>query len=216
MKPIFCIVGKSGSGKSTILDYLTDIDSNPRSADIKLKKLIYHTTREIREGEVDGVDYYFMPPYGSDEFKIIYNSQDIIEERIYQKFDEVASYYTTYSDIEDSDANILVCAASVDQAISYYEKLDNVYIICIDMEDTKTRIKRLIDRANTENEIMEVCRRTLYENDEFARLSYFGESNVLHIENCASGICKGSSLWYQYMDDLINEIYEFIDSKIDK
>ena len=47
--------GPSGVGKDTLLDIL--IRKNPN-----FQKSISITTRERREGEVDGVDYYFITP----------------------------------------------------------------------------------------------------------------------------------------------------------
>ena len=46
------IVGKSASGKSTVANALSD--------DFKYTKAVTATTRPMRDGEVDGVDYYFL------------------------------------------------------------------------------------------------------------------------------------------------------------
>ena len=54
MKPIFCIVGKSGSGKSTYLDALMN---DSRVKELYFKELKYHTTRSKRTPEEDA--YYF-------------------------------------------------------------------------------------------------------------------------------------------------------------
>lgn len=60
-KPIFfCCVGPAGSGKSTIIDRLIN---NQR---VNVKKLVTTTTREPREGEVDGVNRHFIT---KEEFK---------------------------------------------------------------------------------------------------------------------------------------------------
>lgn len=48
---IHCLVGKSASGKSTIERKLEDLD---------IPRIVSYTTREPRDGEVDGVDYYFI------------------------------------------------------------------------------------------------------------------------------------------------------------
>ncbi len=160
-KPIFCIVGKSGVGKSTYLDALVN---DNRMNILGIRELKYHTTRKKRYESEDS--YHFV---SFDEYLEDHNSRNIIERRSYHKFDEDVIYYTTKSDIEDSSSCALFCAASVDQAISYYDKLDNVYIINIEV-DTKQRLQRLINRCNTEDECYEVCRRTLEENKEYNKL----------------------------------------------
>ena len=54
MGKIFCIVGKSSSGKDTIYKRLLKINS------LKIKKIIPYTTRPIRQGEKEGVEYHFV------------------------------------------------------------------------------------------------------------------------------------------------------------
>ena len=51
--PVFCIVGASGTGKTTIVNHLVDEYD-------RVGVLVSHTTREKREGEVHGRDYYFV------------------------------------------------------------------------------------------------------------------------------------------------------------
>lgn len=46
------LVGESASGKSSIEKYLVD--------NYEYNKIVSYTTREPREGEVDGVDYHFI------------------------------------------------------------------------------------------------------------------------------------------------------------
>ena len=53
-KPIFCIIGESGSGKSTYLDALMNTCFAKDNEIIELK---YHTTRSKRIPEEDS--YYF-------------------------------------------------------------------------------------------------------------------------------------------------------------
>ena len=51
-KPLLTLTGPSGSGKSTIEKLLV--------RDKKLRRAISHTTRDKRNNEIDGVDYYFI------------------------------------------------------------------------------------------------------------------------------------------------------------
>ena len=51
MKRLILIAGPSGSGKTTISKYLSD--------KYGIKRVLTHTTRPMRQGEQDGVDYYF-------------------------------------------------------------------------------------------------------------------------------------------------------------
>lgn len=52
MKPMLVLVGESASGKSSIEKYLVD--------NYEYNKIVSYTTRQPREGEVDGVDYHFV------------------------------------------------------------------------------------------------------------------------------------------------------------
>lgn len=173
-KPIFCIIGESGSGKSTYLDAFMKTSFAKDNEIIELK---YHTTRSKRTPEEDS--YYFTT---YEEYKNT-NKEDIIESREYQKYDEKVVYYTTKDDV-DKDCKAFICAASVDQAISYYNKLGDVYFISIYM-DIKERLLRLINRCNTESECYEVCRRTLEEDEEINRFNSAGipSNKIVFINN---------------------------------
>ena len=54
MGKIFYIMGKSAVGKDRIYSVLR------RDKELNLKNLLLYTTRPIRKGERDGVDYYFI------------------------------------------------------------------------------------------------------------------------------------------------------------
>lgn len=49
---MICLVGESGTGKTSIEKYLCDQHG--------LKKVVSHTTRPMRKGEVNGDDYFFV------------------------------------------------------------------------------------------------------------------------------------------------------------
>ena len=53
-KPVFVLCGPAGSGKTTVQHYLMD--------HFHLAKVVTHTTRPPRAGEVNGRDYYFENP----------------------------------------------------------------------------------------------------------------------------------------------------------
>ena len=67
--------GPSGVGKDTLLEILLQKDSS-------LQKSVSLTTRMRREGEVDGVDYYFITP---DDFEAMLEVGDILEFAKYGK-----------------------------------------------------------------------------------------------------------------------------------
>lgn len=53
MSKIYYVMGKSSSGKDTIYKHLAE--ENP-----ELRMVVPYTTRPIREGETDGVEYFFV------------------------------------------------------------------------------------------------------------------------------------------------------------
>ena len=63
MGKIFYIMGKSASGKDKIYSRLAG------NKELNLKKLVLYTTRPIRDGEKDGVQYYFTDNQKLKEFE---------------------------------------------------------------------------------------------------------------------------------------------------
>lgn len=50
-KKIFLLIGPSGSGKDTLGEYLKSKG---------IPELVSHTTRKMRDGEIDGINYHFI------------------------------------------------------------------------------------------------------------------------------------------------------------
>ena len=69
MKNLFVISGSSGVGKGTVIKSFLE-----KHKDYKLS--VSCTTRKPREGEIDGVNYFFLT---QDEFKRCINNNDFIE-----------------------------------------------------------------------------------------------------------------------------------------
>ena len=53
MGKIFCIIGKSSTGKDTLYQRILE------RKDLQLRQIVSYTTRPIRAGEVDGTEYHF-------------------------------------------------------------------------------------------------------------------------------------------------------------
>lgn len=170
-KPIFCLLGQTGSGKSTILDILINKWKEIGIYEsVKLKQLVYSTTRNKRPNEKDGVDYNFKTIT-----QYIDEKENVVECRSYMTKDNNNSYYYTTKDeienVEDCDA--LICAASVDQALSYMKAGYNVFFIII-YAPVKDRILRNLNRPGvTDNTCYEICRRILQEDEEFNNIFEF-------------------------------------------
>lgn len=71
VKKLFCLLGYSSVGKDTILkQVLKDMDN--------VKPIVSTTTRPMRKGEIEGVEYYFI-----DDKTFMEKGSDFVEQRIY-------------------------------------------------------------------------------------------------------------------------------------
>jgi guanylate kinase len=171
---IFCFVSQTGGGKSMYLKALFEDKKFLRDNDVKM--IIYGTTRKMRPGELEGIDYYF---HSEKEYKEIPEDK-IIESRSYYTLNDGTVYYFTKDEYLDCKCKNLVCICSPYQYESYRTwcskeniKTPNKYGIFLINLDTniKTRVQRLLDRADNESMIYEFCRRVVEERSEFDNVS---------------------------------------------
>ena len=85
MPEIAFLMGKSSSGKDNIFKALVG------DKELNLKTVIMYTTRPMRAGEADGVEYYFVDDKTACELE---NSDKIIEMRKYQTVYGEWKYFT--------------------------------------------------------------------------------------------------------------------------
>ena len=92
MSKVFLIIGKSFSGKDTLLNNI--IKDKEFCTNNKLNKTIRYTTRPIRPGEIDGVDYHFINDIEYEE-KYKYNPNVVIS-----SFDSIYGNVHYITDLE--------------------------------------------------------------------------------------------------------------------
>ena len=85
MHHIYCLIGKSASGKDTIYQRLLQDEA------LQLRRIVMYTTRPIREGEANGREYYFE---NIDDYEAAEKNGEIIEARTYPSFYGPWHYYT--------------------------------------------------------------------------------------------------------------------------
>ena len=141
---MFIIEAPSGTGKGTVAKELLSRDSN-------IKFSVSVTTRQPREGEIDGVDYYFVSDEQYDEFL----AQDAFYEHVDSQYG--ARYGTLRSEV-DSFIN-------VGQDVLFYmdwagarqmrEKAgDDVVTIYLLPPSIKELRRRLVNRGTDSDEVI--------------------------------------------------------------
>ncbi len=184
MGKIFCIMGKSASGKDTIYRELL-LDKS-----INLKKIVPYTTRPIRENEENGVQYFFTDENGLKELE---SKGQIIEKRSYDTVHGVWHYFTVDDDQVNLDKNDYLIIGTPESFVStreYYGK-DTVIPIYIELDDG-IRLGRALSREmkQTSPKYEEMCRRYLADSRDFSeeRLAQAGVENRFYNDDLDS--CK--------------------------
>ena len=162
MGKIFCLMGKSSSGKDTIYRELF------KRPDISLKKIIPYTTRPIREGEEEGREYHFC---NEDQVTQLQNADKIVELRTYDTVYGVWKYFTVDDgqvDLEDN-SYLLIGTLETYRKIRQYDGAAQVVPVYIEVEDGE-RLLRAIARAKEQMipKYTEMCRRFLADSEDFS------------------------------------------------
>lgn len=162
MGKIYCMMGKSSSGKDTLYKMLLE------DADIEVSTVIPYTTRPKREGEKDGVEYYFCDEYRLHELQ---DAGRVIELRAYNTVHGIWNYFTV-DDHQIADENqdyLLIGTLESYLKIRDYFGKDRVIPIYIEVEDG-LRLQRALDRERSQSEpkYEEMCRRFLADAADFS------------------------------------------------
>ncbi|MFI3213969.1 MAG: guanylate kinase [Eubacteriales bacterium] len=162
MGKIFCIMGKSSTGKDTIYNNLIN------SYSLKLKPIIPYTTRPMREGEENGREYFFV---NDEQLEELEKKESIIELREYQTYHGVWRYFTVNDEQIDLENNDYLMIGTIESYVSIAKYFGEQIVIpiLIEVEDGK-RLKRAVERemAQDQPKYEELCRRFLADGVDFS------------------------------------------------
>lgn len=161
MGKIFYVMGKSASGKDTIYKKL--LERMPG-----LKTVTLYTTRPIRDGETEGVEYHFTSEDRLEEFR---KGKRLIEERTYQTVHGPWSYFTVDDgqiSLESGDSYLMIGTLESYEKMREYFGEDGIVPIYIELDDG-VRLERALKREKEQKEpkYRELCRRFLADEEDF-------------------------------------------------
>ena len=193
MGKIYYMMGKSSSGKDTL--YKEVLKALP-----KLKTLVLYTTRPIREGEQEDIEYHFVTDEEMERFE---KAGKIIEERTY---DTVYGAWK-YATIEDGQINLAAYDYLVIGTLESYAGMkkcygaENLVPIYIEVEDGE-RLSRALSRERQQEQpkYEEMCRRFLADQKDFSEENleeagivrrYYNDDKVQCLEKIIGEIQNG-------------------------
>ena len=176
MGKIYYVMGKSSSGKDTI--YKKMLERHPW-----FRTIVPYTTRPIREGERDGVEYFFVD---EERLREMQESEQVIEVRSYNTRCGIWTYFTADDgqiDLKTHDYLVIGTLVSYRALREYFgaEKLIPVYI---EVEDG-LRLARAVERERRQAEpkYSELCRRFLADEEDFSEEKLRRAGIVRRFEN---------------------------------
>ncbi len=188
MGKFFYLMGKSASGKDSIYKQLQKECPD-------LKSLVLYTTRPMRDGEQDGVEYHFIGEKQLDELEA---SGKVIERRRYQTVFGPWDYATVDDgqiDLTRNDYLLIGTLDSYEKLRDYYGKQEMIPLYVT--VDDGVRLERAIarERQQKEPKYAELCRRFLADEADFApeRLAELDVTESFEnriLEECVQAIRK--------------------------
>ena len=162
MGKVFCIMGKSGSGKDTIFKEIIKDNS------LNLKKIVGYTTRPKRVEENDRVEYNFID---DDMINKFIQKNKVIELRKYDTVNGIW-YYGTMDDGQinlQTNSYIVISTLESYSSFKKYFGSNNVIPLYIDVDDG-IRLQRILNREMSEDSpnYKEICRRFIADSEDFS------------------------------------------------
>ena len=164
MKMIY-LMGKSSAGKDTIYKILKDR--------LNINSYVMYTTRPMRDGEQNGVDYYYISNEEMEKYIKGEMENELLEYRTYQTQHGPWTYATIKDEQFKDDTDILMTGT-----LESYTRIKNriannpamsIEPIYIEVPDD-IRLERAIKREKEQKEpkYAELCRRFLADTKDFS------------------------------------------------
>lgn len=161
MGKIYYVMGKSSSGKDTIYKKL--VEKHP-----EFHTIVPYTTRPVRKGEKEGVEYHFVDEDRLQEMKA---AGQVIEVRSYDTKCGVWTYFTA----DDGQVNLELYDYLVIGTLVSYQKMKSYFgeqaivPVYIEVEDGE-RLTRALSREKKQAvpQYAEMCRRFLADAEDFS------------------------------------------------
>ncbi|MBE5893969.1 MAG: guanylate kinase [Lachnospiraceae bacterium] len=194
MGKIVYLMGKSSSGKDTVFKKLM-------KKGLGLQPIVPYTTRPIRAGEENGVQYFFTD---EDGFQSLCSQGKVIEDRAYHTMHGLWRYFT----VDDGQILLGERSSIVIGTLEGYMKMkayfgeEKLLPILIELDDG-IRLQRALDRERKEEhpKYKEMCRRFLADCEDFS------EEKIQE-----AGICR--RFYNEDLEQCLTEIVAYIAENI--
>ena len=162
MGTIYCLMGKSASGKDTIYNRLLAMER------LHLRRVVPYTTRPMRSGETDGQTYVFCTEQQVADFEA---AGKIIELRAYHTVYGIWKYFTADDGqicLAESDYLMIGTLEAYEKMIAYFGT-EAILPVYIELDDG-VRLQRALDRELRQEKpkYEEMCRRFLADSADFS------------------------------------------------
>lgn len=160
MGKIVYLMGKSSTGKDTIFKRLLADEA------LGLKRIVPYTTRPVRNGERQGVEYFFVDEADFQERKA---QGKVIEDREYHTFHGLWRYFTVDDgQIKPEGRYVMIGTLEGYRLLQAHYGKEKLLPILIDLDDG-IRLQRALDREKKQRhpKYEEMCRRFLADSADF-------------------------------------------------
>ncbi len=160
MSKIYCLTGKSGSGKDTLYAAIM------ASAGPELRPVTPCTTRPRRSGEKDGDSYFFVT---DSELAELESRGLVVERRVYNTVHGPWTYFTRKFDLIEGENYLLITTLEGARSFIGAFGRERVEIVYLQVAD-KLRLTRCVERESAQSapDYREVCRRYLADEVDFS------------------------------------------------